>query len=230
MRLSHPMLSAPIRWREGRIPALVLEHPKIFRRAVFELSAQADGDEGEFVLSLDFGPLECAGRLHVLRDYVSLPLSDRNLQNKFQSLLQSVVREELQEKTEALQSDIASYLEAVTASVGCAASFSCGEYAVALLKALKYQPAIDEDGPLERLMQYIGLYCRLLKDQCFVLVGAHTYFSREELGGLFLAALNKRWNLLILERDIDAALPQEDVILLDGSLCELRLDLEDEMS
>ena len=77
---------------------------------------------------------------------------------------------------------IADYLEAVAAVIGCSVTFSDGEYALPLLKTLKCQPALDGKEPLEQLIQYLELCHMLLKNQCFVLVGTHTGFSREELG------------------------------------------------
>ena len=101
MRLSHPMLSAPIHWRENRVPVLVVEHPKVYRQFVFSLSRQAEGEDGPFVLSLQYEPLDCGECLRVVRDYAALSLDDRKLQNRFQALVQAVVREELAEKTGA---------------------------------------------------------------------------------------------------------------------------------
>ena len=224
MRLSHPLLSSPIHWRENEIPVLVIEHPKLFRRMVFSLSAQAEGEEGEFFLSLDYEPLDCGEHLRVLRDYVSLPLEDRKLQNRFQSLLQATVREELAEETDALQREIAGYLERLVSASDYPISLSGGEYVLPLLKALKCQPVLDGEEPLERLVQYLALYNGLMKDQCFALVEAHAYFSREELRELYRMAAYEKWRILLLEQRMSEPLPGEAFCLLDESLCELRLD------
>ena len=163
MRLSHPLLSSPLHWQEGRVPVLVAEKPEIFRQLVFSLSAQAQGEEGDFVLSLDYETLDCADHLHVMRDYVYMVLDDRKLQNRFQSRLQWTVREELASPTDALQQQIGQYLQLVVGAMEYPVSFSEGEYVLPLLKALKCQPVLDGVHPLERLMQYIELYSGLMK-------------------------------------------------------------------
>lgn len=224
MRLSHPMLSAPIHWCENRIPVLVVEHPKVYRQFVLSLSQQAEGEDGAFVLSLHYEPLDCGEHLKVVRDYAALSFDDRKLQNRFQTLLQTVIREELSEKTDHVQRVIADYLEIVAAAVECPVTFSAGEYVLPLLKALKCQPALDGEGLLERLIQYLEIYHMLMKHQCFVLVGAHAYFSREELAELYRMAGYQKWRLLLLEPYMTDPLPGEEIRLLDQDLCELRLE------
>ena len=87
MRLAHPLLSSPLHWKEGRVPVWVIEAPETFRSMVFMLSEQAQGEEGDFVLSLDYETLDCAEHVHVLRDLMCLSLDDRKLQNRFQARL-----------------------------------------------------------------------------------------------------------------------------------------------
>lgn len=224
MRLTHPLLSAPIHWQENKTPVLVAENPKLFRQMVFSLAEQAQGEEGEFMLSLHYEPLDCGEHLHVLRDYVHFPLDDRKLQNRFQARLQQIVREELAEETDGLQQAIAGYLEKVVMAMEWPISLSGGEYALPLLKTLKCQPVLDGKEPLERLMQYLDLYHTLLKDQCFVLVGARAYFSSEEMEGFYAMAHYKKWRVLLLEQHRPTPLPGESYCLLDDTLCELRLD------
>ena len=143
MRLTHPLLSSPIHWSEGRIPVLILEHPRIFRQLVFELSGQAAGEDGEFVLSFEYETLDCGAHLHVLRDYFSLSLDDRKLQNQFQKVLQFTIREELPEATDHLQQEIVRYLGLIAVQLDYPLSFTEGEYILPLLTAVNCQPVLD---------------------------------------------------------------------------------------
>ena len=223
------MLSTPLCLREGTVPVLVLEDPRLFRSLVFELSSQAQGEPGNFLLSLDYEPLDCVEHLRVLRDYLQLPLEDRRLQNRFWSRVQWTMRELLAPQTDALQQQISGYLQQVAVALDRPVRFSEGEYLPPLLKALRCAPVLDGETPLERLIQYLELCSDLLKDQCFVLVNAHLYFSDAELTELFRMAGYEKWKLLLIERRLSTPLPMESVCLLDSSLCELRLDLPDEI-
>ena len=224
MRLTHPILSAPIHIRENVIPVLIAEHPVFFRRFVLSLSRQAEGEDGEFILSLDYEPLDCGEHLQVVRDYAALSLDNKKLQNRFQALLQSMVRDELQEQTDHLQQMIADYLQTVATAMEYPISFSGGEYVSPLLKALKCQPVLEGEDLLERLIHYLALHHGLMKNQCFVLVGAHCYFSPEELKELYRMARYQKWRLLLLEPCEAVPLPGEEICLLDRDLCELRLE------
>lgn len=223
------MLTKPLHWVEGKIPVLILEHPKVFRNLVFTLSSQADGDEGDFVLSLDYEPLDCADHLHVIGDYAALTLEDRKLQNRFQSLLQSLLQEELAIATNQIQLALGEYMEAVASGIQYPVAFSTGEYVLPLLKAIKFQPVLEGEEPLERLMQYIGIYSSLMKDQCFILVGAHSYYTTEELRELFRMAFYQKWRLLLVEQHSPCPLPEEEICLIDTQLCEIRLDSSNEL-
>lgn len=224
MRLTHPLLSQPLHWKPERTPVLVVESPELFRTLVFSLAAQAQGQAGEFVLSLNYDTLDCGDHLHLVTDYYALPLDHRKMQNRFQSLLQWTVREQLTSATDDLQQHISRYLQQITAAIQYPLSFAEGEYVLPLLKALKCQPILDAEDSLERLMQYLELYSGLLPHQCFVLVNAHCYFSPQELGQLYKMAAYQKWNLLMLEQRLQNTLPGEEICLLDADLCELRLD------
>lgn len=63
-----------------------------------------------------------------------------------------------------------------------------------------------------------------MENQCFVLVGAHSYFSSSELKELYRMAFYQKWKLLLLEPGVGQILPGEDVVLVDEDFCELHLD------
>lgn len=228
MRLMHPLLSAPIHWKENTVPVLVAEPPKLFRQMVFDLTRQTEGEDGPFVLSLQYEPLDCGEHLHVICNYLNLPLEDRKLTNRFQGLLQSIVWEELPEQTDGLQRSIADYLALITVRMDCPIAFAEGDYVLPLLKALRCRPVLDGTEPLERLMQYLSLYNHFMKTQCFILVGMHAYFSPEELREFYRMAGYEKWTVLLLEQHMSTPLPGEVFYLLDEQLCELRLDSADQ--
>lgn len=224
MKLMHPLLTKPILWREGKIPVLTAESPQVFRNMVFDISQQSEGDEGAFVLSSQDIPLDCSEHLRVIRDYVFLSLDNKKLQNHFHTWVQTAISESLPRETESLNQKIGQYLEELTAVTDYPTTFLHGDYVNALLKSQKFLPVLDGESPLERLMQYFELYSGLLKEQCFVLVSAKSYFDKDQLLQLYKMTAYQKWNLLLLENRVDSLLPQEDYYVIDADLCELRLD------
>ena len=191
---------------------------------VLNLSMQAAGEAGPFVLSLDYEPLECTEHLQVIRDYVSLPLDDRKLQSRFQPVLHKTVRETLRQETDRLDRMVGDYLRSVATMMDYPVSFSAGEYVLPLLKTVKCQPVLDGDSPLEQLMQYFELYAGLTKNPVFVLVSAKSYFDDEELGQIYRMANYQKWKMLLLENRSTERLPWETSYIIDWHLCEIRLD------
>lgn len=227
MRLMHPLLTKPILWNEGRVPVLVVESPHVFQNMVFDLSQQSEGEEGSFVLSSHNIPLDGSEHLRVIRDYVFLSLDNRKLQNHFHTWLQTAVSESFLRETEELNQSIGQYLEELTTIADYPTAFLHGDYVGALLKSQKFQPVLDGETPLERLMQYIELYAGLMKEQCFVLVSAKSYFDESQLRQLYKMAAYEKWNLLLLENHAYPPFVQEDCCVIDADLCELRLDSSD---
>lgn len=227
MRLSHPLLSTPLHQIEGRIPVLVAENPIVFRKLLTELSAQAEGRLGSFILSKDYEPLDCAEHLQVLTNYLSLHLNNRRLQNRFQTLLTSLLAEELSEAHNKLQQEIVNFLHRLSISINYPLSFNHEEYVPTLLKAIKLQPDLEENDALVSLMQYLEIQHDLLKQQCFILVNLHGYFSSEEISELYRYAHYKKWSLFVLEYHLKNSLPDEEVSIIDSQLCELRSDKDD---
>ena len=70
MKLTHPLFSAPVRFREDRVQVLVIEAPEAFRKLVAELAAQSEGGEGAFVLSRDDACLKIEDHIHVIFDFI----------------------------------------------------------------------------------------------------------------------------------------------------------------
>ena len=66
MRLAHPALHFVIPFEENQIPLLTVEEPALFRKLVWEMTAQTQGQEGSFVLSDDWVPMALLNWLNKL--------------------------------------------------------------------------------------------------------------------------------------------------------------------
>ena len=75
--MNHEMV---IDWPENRVSGFGIEPPIRFRRAVGELIAQAQGDNGGFVLSQNMQPLEFGKYCEVISDPLRVELNDRAAQ------------------------------------------------------------------------------------------------------------------------------------------------------
>lgn len=198
MKLMHPLLTCPIELGQGWVPVLAVESPQLFRQWVFEWSGQSQGEAGTWVLSHQDEVLDCGQHLLMIDQYVHLSLEDRKLLNRFQALVQSVLWEELEEESMALQQHIQSYLSRLTTQIPVPVGYGEGDAVWPLLKTMKFQPVLDGVSPLERLTQYLEQFYQM--------------------------ALYEQWNLLVVEPYQSPPLSQERWHVIDGDFCELRVD------
>lgn len=222
MKLVHPLFSEPIRFRENQVQVLTVENPAMFRTLVYELTEQAEGKEGRFVLSVNDRLLECAGHLQVIADYAHLSAPDKRLQTKLFAALLRQAQESLAEESFRLSLQMQEYLGKLAALADYPVAYEQSENLPALLKAMDFRVDMEGLPPHEMLYEYLSLLDRTLKEQCFVLVQAKAYFTGQELLQLYAMAHYRKWKLLLLEAHaLPIRLEGEQHRLYDADLCEL---------
>lgn len=230
MKLVHPLLSRPIQFRENCIPVLVMENPVVFRRLVTELAGQSEGKAGEFVLSVRDKPLDCAGHLNVFMDYVHLSEIEKRVQTRALNAFLRTVQETMAQETYQLSLAVQEYLGRLATLAEYPVTYEQSENLAALLKAMEFRIDLEGLTACEALYEQLALLHRLGRDQCLVLINAHAFFGAEELSKLYSMAQYQKMNLMLLEsRAALRPMPPEDVMLFDEDLCELSLDLQEEM-
>ena len=229
MKLTHPLFSAPVRFREDRVQVLVIEAPEAFRKLVAELTAQSEGGEGTFVLSRNDTCLEIEDHIHVIFDFIHPQALEKKLQSKALASLIQEARETLTAETLAFSQAVQAYLGKLAALADYPVAFAQSENLPDLLKAMEFRVDLSDLPAFEALYERMALIDGLTKHQCFTLVNARAYFSAEELKKLYAMARYRKLTLLMIESHIDAPLPDEDIRLFDADLCELTLDSEGEI-
>lgn len=228
MKLMHPLFSSPICFAENRIQVLTIENPRMFRELVFELKAQAEGQEGRFVLSQKDDLLDCGISLHVILDYTQLDHVEKRIQNKLIAALLGEAREELAEETMLFAREVQQYLGKLAALADYPVAYEQSENIMEILKAMNFCVDLSGVDPHEALYEHLSLCERVMKHPCFVLVHAKAFFSEEELKRIYDMAQYRKWNLLLLEsHQHETRMGQEDHRLFDADLCELVLENTD---
>lgn len=230
MKLTHPLFSRPIVFRENRVPVLVVEEPCTFRRLALDLIGQSEGLDGEFVLSRNDCCLDCGDSLRVFQDYAHLENVDRRVQTKALSALLRAAQEALPEEALHLTRELQEYLSKLALLSDAPVAYEQSENLAALLKAMDFRVELSGLSPCEALLEQLLLAQRFLKEPCLALIHARTYFSAEEMRQLYAMAQYHKLHLLLLEtRAPEPPLPDEELRLFDRDLCELTLDSPDEI-
>lgn len=230
MKLTHPLFSSPIRFRENRVPVLVVEEPASFRRLALDLIGQSEGCDGEFVLSRNDCCLNCGDSLRVFQDYAHLEAVDRRIQTKALSALLRAAQEALPGEALRLSRELQEYLAKLALLSDAPVAYEQSENLASLLKAMDFRVDLGGLTPCEALLEQLLLAKRFLKEPCLILVHARTYFSAEEMRQLYAMAQYHKLHLMLLEaRAPEPPLPDEELRLFDRDLCELTLDSPDEI-
>ena len=224
MKLMHPMFSSPLCLRENSVQTLVVENPAAFRKLAAELVGQAEGYEGEFILSANDHVLDCSGHLNVFYDFFHLQEMEKRLQTKALSALLKNTQENLAQENFQLFQAIQTYLGKLAAQAEFPVAYETAENLSALLKAWDFHVDFSDLPAAEALYEHMALINGLLKNQCFVLIHAHAFFSMEELNQLISMAHYRKIPLFLLESHAYAPLETEKIRLYDADLCELTLE------
>lgn len=201
MKLMHSLFSEPITFQENVIPVLIIENTITFHKLTTDLVRKSEGTSGEFVLSIQDKPADCAERLNAFYDYCHLGTIEKRMQTKALNALTRNVCETMPQETFRFSQIIQEYLGRLP---------TLAEYSVAY--------------------EQMALIHRLTEGQCFVLINAKSFLGMEELHNLYKMTQYQKMNLMLLEsRTPKPWSAQEKVILFDEDLCEIVLDSGDEM-
>ena len=225
MKLVHPLFSEPVCFAENSIPVLVLENPAAFRKMTTELIRQSEGEGGEFVLSVNDKPIDCAEHMNVFFDYSHLDSVEKRIQTKALNSFIRSTQETMADDTYRLSLAIKEYLAKLATLSDHPVSYEQGENLLALLKAMEFHIDLAGLSPIEALYEQIVLIHSLSKGQCVVLVNAYSFFSKDELMQLYKMVLYRKIPMMLLENHTSKYRHDcEKIILYDEDMCELSLD------
>lgn len=228
IRLAHPALHFVIPFEENRIPLLTVEKPALFRRLVWEMTAQTQGQEGSFVLSNDWVPMPIEKSLALVSDAFDLNLNERRLitaLHKEAGLLAH--SEKLYIQTMQMKACMTDWLTSLEQEMDYPITYD-GEIEVsAVLKAANFQfdtGGIDLPGQLERYIQIVTDFSKM---KLIIFVNLHSLLSPDELDQLYQSARYRKARLLLLESRLPSnEHASEQRYVVDNDLCELYSDEE----
>lgn len=228
MMLAHISISEPMRFKENSVMVLTIENTRQYREMVTDLIQQSEGEEGKFVLSENDEPLDASKHLHIVQDFVHLDIGNRQFVNRLQSYLLQIAQQELGEQAQKMTDSIESFLQQLSLTSEYNLIYEIGERLTQIIKMAGFKVNMRNESAIENLTEHLSVYNGLMKNQCNVLIGAKSWFCREELTQLYKMAFYQKWRLLLIENiQQGEPIPGEEHYVIDQDLCELRLDLNE---
>ncbi len=223
MIIAHRELSAPIPLSETQPTVLILENEQLFRQWIQMLSQQCEGDQGAFCLSHEGEDRHFAKHALIIRD----PLFDTEVESRISNTLlrtlEKLARNDYVAETQRVEEILLSYADQLITGLNISLESSESIDIKALMKLLHITPRWEED-LCARLSSQMRLAQEFLHTELYILVGCKSYLTSSELGELYQEFARRQAKLLLIESHQREILAEENTIIIDRDLCELRFD------
>lgn len=224
MKLVHPEMNYQVDFSEGKITGIFFDDPVRYRDFVTNLLKQSNDEEGLFVLSEDGEEISFSKNLAIISDVLNFDIEDKRVSNKVQSLLKSfAVSEDMFIKTQSVLSYIEKYAADLSEEFIYPVSYTSPE-ASAMIKMLAFKIDFEFQDELERLSEYINILHDICDIKAFVILGAFSCFSLDELKLFSEECSLKGHSILFLESN--SAICNEEIsfiekVIIDSDGCEI---------
>ncbi len=221
MMITHSIFSEPLKFQENQINVLILESPTVFTGLIEELISQYNGQEGRFVLSEKFKPINIAKSMDIITDMISLDINSRKIITKLHNLLQDKTLNEYFTETIEIKGAIARYMDSITANSDVPLTYNDDIDICSLFKATDVKIDSIYDNLAEKITDYL-LFCRdMLKVKCFVFINLKCFISPENLIELYKMIGYNKIQVLLFENTQRPKLNGERLRIIDKDLCEI---------
>lgn len=219
MKIAHPYYFKPLQIESEYPETLVIENAELFRKVVFGVLEQCNGDDGDFVLSDHNQILEFSSNCVLITDVCRMDFNGRDIKSKIQKIVVEEISDE--DKTRLLLSSIEQFAIEVADEFSYPLKYKMTLQPLDLVKFLNFEIDEEESSPLERLIDYMDLYTNLLSRKLIVTVNLKDYLSKEEYACFSEDIRNRQFRLLMIERHVHSFDDIDHRLIVDQDLCEI---------
>lgn len=215
-------IDPPIQIQEGFFATLVIEPKHIFYKYVLELKNQIDGcTEQNFHLILDNNTLPLDKHAIGIFDLFSLNLNSKTITNLLlKKLGEFIIRTNQEERITNIEKNIYEIIDDFSLSSGLNIEYRESIDSTALAKLCGLKISDSSLSLLEKVFNYIDLYCELLPTKILFFVFGKEFLTLDELYQLYEHCYDKQLRLLIIENsDSTPLLKNENRLIIDQDQC-----------
>lgn len=204
----------------GYVNELVVENKKMFFDMVSNISMQADGARGDWILSISDKPVEFGRYADVTVQFAPFQINRKSLLTKlYAALEQKAMLAENYHETGELLGKIERYVFQLAEDFPF--EINCTKLTIGtIIKAISPEIEENEKDALEKVFSYMELVRELDKDRLFIMINMRTYFSDEEMERFVESVCLHDFKLLLLESSSLSALQNAKRYTIDLDLCE----------
>lgn len=220
MMIAYPAADICCELNEDKILTLIIENQHIFYSLIADIQSQLDGNDGKFVLSENFQPLDMRKNTELITQLVPFTVNQKELISKLYTLLKKkAVDEIMYQSTHEIMSNISEYLYKLTEEQDMELAITVPEDISGILKAFDVRFEDENMSLSEKILEYTITSNELKGKKLFVIVNLRSYLTDIQVEQLFQSILLKKIQLICIESSEHERLKNEEVIIIDKDMC-----------
>lgn len=208
---------------ENYVNELIIENPPVLAQMVQELTTQADGGEGGFVLSEDGKPLSVEKNLVFIKDPFSMDVNQRKLLTKLYEELEEHTTDTLFLEGEDFYHAYIRYMNGVCEKSSLFLTYEEELRVEDIFKLAKLRIDCQAESLVEQIAEYIRVWAELLHQEVFVFLNLKLFLTKEELEALYQECFYRKVQMILIEAVFSEKIPEEKIYLIDKDKCIIYL-------
>ncbi len=220
MMIAYPAADISCELKEDKVLELIIENQHIFYNIVSDIQSQLDGNNGAFVVSENYQPMDMRKNTELITQLVPFTVNQKDLISKLYALLKKeAVDEKMYQQTYEILSRISEYLYELIEGQEMELTITVPEDITGILKAFDMS-FDDKDMSLsEKILEYIITSRDLKGKKLFITLNLRSYLTDNQTEQLFQSLLLKKIQLICIESTEHSRLCNEEVIIIDKDMC-----------
>ncbi len=223
MMLAHPMFSKIIDFKNEMINILIIENQKFLTQLIEDIINQINGENGDFVLSEDFIPLDMQKHLEIIIDFFNLDINNKKVLTAIYNKIKKIAYDdENYIKTENFKTEAFNYIETLINQTEYPLILDVQFDISGLLKLFDVKIEINSNTFLEKIIDYMSVLYEFLNRKCIVFVNLMSYLDISEIELLYKEIQYKKYNVLFIENSFKTKIGEyENIYIIDEDMCEI---------
>jgi len=221
--LAHPMFSKIIDFKNEMINILIIENQKFLTQLIEDIINQTNGENGDFVLSEDFIPLDMQKHLEIIIDFFNLDINNKKVLTAIYNKIKKIAYDdENYIKTENFKTEAFNYIETLINQTEYPLILDVQFDISGLLKLFDVKIEINSNTFLEKIIDYMSVLYEFLNRKCIVFVNLMSYLDISEIELLYKEIQYKKYNVLFIENSFRTKIGEyENIYIIDEDMCEI---------
>ena len=209
-----------LQFKGGYVNELVVENKKMFFEMVNNISVQAEGLHGNFVLSVKDKPVEFSKYADITLQFAPFETNRKTLLSKLYTALENkALQAENYIKARELLNNAEAFIQHLAEDFSF--DINCQRVAIGyIIKALSPEVACENKDTLEKIFDYMELVRELDRDKLFIMVNMRSYFSDTDMERFTESACLHDFKVFLLESTTFTKLKNTQRYTIDEDLCE----------